>query len=375
MPKPIILLKRGILRLTGVDRKNFLQGLITNDINLLTPLHSLYSALLSPQGKFLHDFFLIEEGDAVLLDTQKDQIDALKKRLGLYKLRAQVTLEDVSDDYAVFALPDYQGGDAGQTEEWKGGIRFVDPRLSLLGARWVVKYIPKRFQKVDVIRQTHSESCAAYQQQQDPSSRTNPEGQHPHSLKDEGYKNICSDFLYQEDDETYELSRVKLGIPEAGKDMIADRSIPLEAGLQDLNAIGWTKGCYLGQELVARTKYRGEIRKRLLPVEIVISSPEDLEIIWSMRCEPRASSLSPKEISKATRDDTWQSPPCQATPRPDHSLRGEAPIIGENGDKVGELYSLQATSGIARLRLEDLQRPLFIGAIPLKPFIPSWIKL
>lgn len=358
MPKPIILLKRGILRLTGVDRKNFLQGLITNDINLLTPLHSLYSALLSPQGKFLHDFFLIEERDAVFLDTQKDQIDALKKRLGLYKLRAQVILEDVSDDYAVFALPDHQGGNAGQTEEWQGGIRFVDPRLSLLGARWVVKHIPKEFQNAAASR-TH----------------TNPEGQHPHSLKDEGYKNICSDFLYQEDDETYELSRVKLGIPEAGKDMIADRSIPLEAGLQDLNAIGWTKGCYLGQELVARTKYRGEIRKRLLPVEIVISSPEDLEIIWSMRCEPRASPLSPKETSEASRDDTQQPRPRHAAPRPDNSLRGEAPIIGENGDKVGELYSLQATSGIARLRLEDLQRPLFIGAIPIKPCIPSWIKL
>ena len=287
-----------------------------------------------------------------------------------------MTLEDVSEDYTVFALPDHQGGNAGQTEEWQGGIRFVDPRLSLLGARWVVKHIPQQFQKVNVVKRMHGEPPAAYHQDASHGTNMNPEERHLQSLKDEGYKNICSDFLYQEDDETYELSRVKLGIPEAGKDMIADRSIPLEAGLQDLNAIDWTKGCYLGQELVARTKYRGEIRKRLLPVEIVISSPADLEIIWSMRCEPRVTSLSSKETSELKRDNTRQSHPNHTVaPRSDNSLRGEVTIIGENGNKVGELYSLQTASGIARLRLEDLQRPLFIGAFPLKPYIPSWIKL
>lgn len=282
MQQPIVLSRRGVLRLTGEDRKNFLQGLMTNDIHLLTPFRSLYSALLSPQGKFLHDFFLLEEGDAIFLETWKDQLELLKKRLNLYKLRAQVTLEDVSDQYAVFVMPDGKEAISGQTQVWQGGLHFIDPRFSLLGARWIVPY--KNFSS--------------------------------------------SSFMYQEDDQGYELLRVQLGIPEAGKDMIPERSIPLETGLQDLNAISWTKGCYLGQELTARTRYRGEIRKRLLPIKM--------------------SSLS---------------------------FDATHPILDSRNEKAGELCSLQETFGIARLRLEKLEGPLFINSVPLTVHIPSWIHL
>ena len=261
MQQPILLSNRGVLRLTGEDRKNFLQGLITNDIHLLTPFHSLYTALLNPQGKFLHDFFLVEERETIFLETGKDQLEPLKKRLSLYKLRAQVILEDISDVCAVFVMSATQDSVPGQTETWQRGVRFIDPRLSLLGARGIMPY-----------------------------------------------KKFPSSFMYQ--------------------DMIPERSIPLETGLQDLNAVSWTKGCYLGQELTARTRYRGEIRKRLLPVEIASDSFDATQ-----------------------------------------------PILDLKGGKAGELYSFQGTRGIARLRLEKLKGHLFINSVPLTAHIPSWIHL
>ena len=281
MQQPILLSNRGVLRLTGEDRKNFLQGLITNDIHLLTPFHSLYTALLSPQGKFLHDFFLVEEGETIFLETGKDQLEPLKKRLSLYKLRAQVILEDISDVYAVFVMSVAQGSVPGQTETWQRGVRFIDPRLSLLGARGIMPY-----------------------------------------------KKFPSSFMYQDNDQEYERLRIQLGIPTAGKDMIPERSIPLETGLQDLNAISWTKGCYLGQELTARTRYRGEVRKRLLPVKIASDSFDATQ-----------------------------------------------PILDLKGRNAGELYSFQGARGIARLRLEKLKGHLFINSVPLTAHIPAWINL
>jgi folate-binding protein YgfZ len=283
MHTPILLSERGILALTGKDRKLFLQGLMTNDISLLTPSHSLYSALLTPQGKILHDFFLIEEGETILLETQKAQIDLLKKRLNLYKLRSQIMLEEVTDSYKVFVIPPSQEiqAKAGYTQPWQEGLYFIDPRCSLLGARWIVHR-----------------------------------------------KNLPPTFSFREDKSEYEILRIKLGIPEMGKDMISERSIPLEVGLHDLNAISWSKGCYLGQELTARTKYRGELRKRLLPVE-VLSQPFD-------------------------------------------SLK---PIFNGSGEKAGELHSFLEGFGIARLRLEHIKTSLFIDSIPLKVHIPCWVSL
>ena len=277
MSEPVFLSHQRILRLSGSDRKTFLQGLMTNDIQLLSSTSAVYSLMLTPQGKFLYDFFLYEYKDYLFIDIHQDQVDSFKKRLNLYKLRADVSIEDISVDYAVFSslnLIDPQ-------KNYPHCMIYQDPRLKDLGYRWIVKR-----QSIEV------------------------------------------NFCLIPKDEAYDFFCMTLGIPKGYKDMIPDRSIPLESGVQDLNAISWTKGCYIGQELMARTRYRGEIRKRLFPVELTVGNFKTL-----------------------------------------------APIVSETGDKVGDLYSFQKNQGIARLKIDVIQKPLFLEGALLKVHQPNWMNL
>lgn len=198
---------RGILEIQGTDRASFLQGLITNDTELLTPDRSLYAALLTPQGRFLYDFFITDQGESLFLEGEAERLEALIQKLTLYKLRSDVTLVP-RPDLNVYAL----WGDDLAT----GPQTYRDPRSEAVGLRgW--------------------------------GDADHPEAT-PASWED------------------YDLHRLKLGIPEGGRDLIPEKSIPLEVTLDDLNAISWTKGCYMGQELTARTKHQGLVRKRLMSV-------------------------------------------------------------------------------------------------------------
>jgi tRNA-modifying protein YgfZ len=187
---------RAVLRIHGEDRKSFLQGLITNDIHKLSPETPLYAALLNPQGKILFDFFLVEDGESILLDCWSEKAEALIQRLTMYKLRAKASIvpETELKVYADFELP-LSG--------------FIDPRHPQLGQRL-----------------------------------------------------ITPQTLASSPPETYHLHRLSLGIPDSS-DFIEERSFPIEFGLGDLNAISYTKGCYVGQEVVARSKTRGTINKAL----------------------------------------------------------------------------------------------------------------
>jgi folate-binding protein YgfZ len=237
-PRFVILDDRGLLAVTGPDRVSFLQGLVSNDMEKAGPGRAVYAALLSPQGKYLYDFFVVELDGALLLDCERAGLEGLAKRLSLYKLRADVTIEDRSDEFCVAAL--FGDGalaalalahEPGAALAFGGGMAFTDPRLTAVGGRSV---LPRPEAEAALI----ATGC-------DPAEASD-----------------------------YDSLRLHLGLPDASRDLIAEKSILLEGGFDELNGVDWDKGCYMGQELTARTKYRGLIKKRLMPVTFDGPPPE-----------------------------------------------------------------------------------------------------
>ena len=224
--------ERGLLVVAGEDRRAFLQGLISNDVEKATPERAIHAALLTAQGKYLHDFFVAALGETLILEGEATRLADLQRRLSMYKLRAKVTLGPASGDLAVFAvfgsgalaaltLPD----EAGAARPYAGGVAFVDPRLGALGARVIAP------------RDTAAAALAA-----------------------DGF--AAADFA------AYDRLRLAEGVPDGSRDLAIEKSILLESGFDELNGVDWKKGCYIGQELTARTKYRGLIKKRLMPVRV-----------------------------------------------------------------------------------------------------------
>ena len=209
---------RAVIAVTGPEARPFLQGLITNDVERLAPGTGVYAALLTPQGKILFDFFLVEGDGAILVDCLAGVRDALLKRLTMYKLRSKIIIE-TRDHLAVLA-------------EWDGAsaryaISYSDPRVSELGRRAII-------------------------------------------AKGEMQRALISADVYHK-------HRLALGVPE-GADFGSDRMFALDADLDELNAVDFDKGCYIGQELTARMKHRGTARKRLLPIEITHGAPDDASL-------------------------------------------------------------------------------------------------
>lgn len=222
--------ERGILSVAGPDRRTFLQGLISNDVNKVDESRAIYSGFLTAQGRFLHDFFLVEIGDLFHLDGEAARLDDLRRRLSLYKLRAKVTLA-ADDSMAVIALlgPGTHAAlglpeDRGSARPFQGGVVYVDPRLAGLGARAI---LPK--DRIDALARA-------------------------------GFA--------QGRFEDYDRLRLSLGVPDGSRDMPVEKALLLESGFDELDGIDWKKGCYIGQELTARMKYRALVKKRLMPVRI-----------------------------------------------------------------------------------------------------------
>ncbi|MGI9498427.1 MAG: YgfZ/GcvT domain-containing protein [Geminicoccaceae bacterium] len=232
-----VMLKRGVLAIEGDEARSFLQGLISNDIENVRPDRAIYAALLTPQGKCLFDFFIAEQGSLLLLDVEADRLPALAQRLTMYKLRAKVDIADVSGDFGVGALlgpsvlQDVElGAEPGAGRGLDGGVIYTDPRLSVLGARAIL-----------------------------------PKGSMTASLKAFG--------LEAGADEDYERMRFAAGVPEGAVELGVDKSPLLELGFEELRGVDFDKGCFVGQELTARMKYRGLVRKRLMPVTFEDGSP------------------------------------------------------------------------------------------------------
>ncbi|MDH3660508.1 MAG: folate-binding protein [Alphaproteobacteria bacterium] len=235
-----VMLERGVLAITGEEARPFLQGLISNDIEKVGPDRAIYAALLTPQGKCLFDFFIAQREDGLFLDVEAHRLPALLQRLTMYKLRAKVDIADVSGDFCVAALlgasvfQDVGLSDQpGAAAPLGGGVAFVDPRLSALGARAI---LPKASAAASL------EAPEALGLQAGPA-------------------------------EDYDRTRFAAGVPEGSTELGIDKSPLLELGFEELGGVDFDKGCFVGQELTARMKYRGLVRKRLLPVTFEGGSP------------------------------------------------------------------------------------------------------
>lgn len=212
---------RGLIHLAGPDVRKLLQGLITNDVEGLAPNRGVFSGLLSPQGKILFDFLLHQTGDGVVLDIDQTQIEACIKRLTLYRLRSDVSITDMSDQTHVIAA----WGEEEPPPAPCGGLTIKDPRHDDLGWR--------------IYTQTNKQSV-------DPGSQADAAAYHRH--------------------------RISLGVPEGGKDYVYGGAFPHEALYDEINGVSFSKGCFVGQEVVSRMEHRGATRKRI----VMVTGQDDL---------------------------------------------------------------------------------------------------
>lgn len=215
---------RAFLRLSGADTYDFLQGVITNDVNQLKEKPGLFAALLSPQGKILHDFFLVRHGDTLLMDMEADALDSLLKKLKLYRLRSRVDIIDVSQQWKLYMV---WGKTLAQAILPQGSVPVLDPRMAGFAMRL---YCPINT---------------------------------PLQPGPEGTEATLTDF---------DRYRLEHAIPDSSRDA-SDRNLLLELGYDALNGVSFTKGCYIGQEVTARMHHRNVLRKCLFMVKSKDGSP------------------------------------------------------------------------------------------------------
>jgi len=232
----ILLEDRGLILIKGEDVKNFLQNIITNDIEKVNLSNSIFSALFTPQGKYLFEFFLIQSKNGYLLDCDNKFTNEIINYLLKYKLRSKIEILDISKDYVIGLINlekflDLQKNEnkTGDTIEFRGSPLFLDPRNNNLGAR-----ILSSLEKLHL------------------------------TIKKLNLKITKPN--------TYFAKAHSLGIPIKGIENLKDQLFGLEANFEELNAIDFKKGCYIGQENTARMKLKEKLRRRLLP----ISSTEKL---------------------------------------------------------------------------------------------------
>jgi folate-binding protein YgfZ len=257
--------RRSVLAIEGEDRVAFLQGLVSNDVAEARPDNAVWAALLTPQGKWLADFFIFADGERLLLDCEREQAPAIFQRLSRYRLRSKVALHH-AEDLLVYAA-------------WDGvpsvaAIKAPDPRLPAAGWR-LLSAVP-----------------------------------------------LAADALEAD----WDRHRLALGLPDGSRDLESEKTVLLEAGFDELHGVSWSKGCYMGQELTARTKYRGLVKRRLIPV----------------------------------------------------SVEGPLPAPGSpvlrDGTEVGTMRSGREGVGLAVLRLDALEGALTCEGAVLAPHQPAWMQ-
>jgi tRNA-modifying protein YgfZ len=226
--KAAFLTDRGVVKVAGEDARNFLNGLITTDLDKLQPGLGRFGALLTPQGKIIVDFLITEapagHGGGFLIDCPKALAQTLADKLKFYKLRAKVAVENLSDDLGVLAAWD---GVPAATPD----LSFADPRDARLGIRILV----------------------------------------PADLKQRLAELIGAELV---DDGDYEAHRIAIGVPRGGLDFIYGDAFPHETNMDRLAGVDFDKGCYVGQEVVSRMQHRGTARTRSVKVLLDGPSPE-----------------------------------------------------------------------------------------------------
>jgi tRNA-modifying protein YgfZ len=226
--KAAFLPDRGVVKVSGEDARNFLNGLVTTDVALVRPGLGRFGALLTPQGKIIVDFLITEapagHGGGFLLDVSRALAQGLTDKLKFYKLRAKVTVENLSDSMGVLAA--WEGEPAMKPE-----LSFADPRNDALGWRILI----------------------------------------PEELKQKVADVIGAELV---DSEAYELHRIVSGAPRGGLDFMYSDAFPHETNMDRLNGVDFDKGCYVGQEVVSRMQHRGTARTRTVKIILEDFSPE-----------------------------------------------------------------------------------------------------
>ncbi len=219
---------RGVVRVSGEPARGFLNGLLTADIETMTPATPRFAALLTPQGKIVADGIVVEapaeDGGGFYLDCPRALASMLVERLGFYRLRTKVTIEDLSGRLGVLAV----WGGAGESEH---GLSYGDPRLAALGFRVIL----------------------------------------PPEAAEEAARDLGAAL---QDANAYEAHRIALGVPRGGLDFVYGDAFPHDAGMDQLGGVDFRKGCFVGQEVVSRVEHRGSARTRIVPVRYTGSAPE-----------------------------------------------------------------------------------------------------
>ncbi len=294
--KAVILSDRNVVAISGTDRIKFLQGLVTNDIRRLAPDRALYAGFLTGQGKLLCDVFVVEDGERILIDIATAHVEEFFKRLTTFKLRAAVEFGATAPALAVAAVWGAEAaarlglasaeGVAGKAALAEAHYAFVDPRIAALGARFV--YPAGRPIEAELAQLGFAGATTA----------------------------------------DYAAHRLALGIADTAE-IGGEICYPLEANFEMLNGVDFKKGCYVGQELTARMKLKGELRKRVLPV-------------------------------------TGTAP-----------LPGAGTPVTANGTELGPLIAASGTQGLALVRLDRLagakEDAIRAQEVQLSVHWPSWL--
>jgi tRNA-modifying protein YgfZ len=226
--KAALLSDRGVIKVSGEAARDFLNGLVTTDVGLIQPGLGRFGALLTPQGKITADFLITEapsgHGGGFLIDCPRALAQTLADKLGFYKLRAKVVVENLSDSLGVLAVWDGEPG-------VKPDLTFADPRNEKLGQRMLV----------------------------------------PAELAPKAAHLIGADLV---DGAVYEAHRIACGAPRGGIDFMYGDAFPHETNMDRLHGVDFDKGCYVGQEVVSRMQHRGTARTRTVRLILDESPPE-----------------------------------------------------------------------------------------------------
>ena len=240
-----ILNNRSILYVNGLDAKDFLQNLISNDINKVTDNSSCFASLLTPQGKFLYEFIVVKHKSGYFIDCEKDQSEEILRQLNIYKIRSKVEILNLSNEFVVASIGyekyltiDCSKDILGFTFKYREDPIILDPRNKDLGARLIIN-LEKLYLSLKKL-----------------------------GLKDDKVEN-------------YYARSHKLGVVPKNLNQLKNKLFGIECNYEELNGIDFKKGCYVGQENTARIKLKNKLSKRLLPIEVIKGDLFEDEIIYN----------------------------------------------------------------------------------------------
>ena len=240
-----ILEDRAILYINGLDAKDFLQNLISNDINKVTDKSSCFASLLTPQGKFLYEFIVVKHKSGYFIDCEKSQSEEIFKQFNLYKIRSKIEILNLSNEFVVasFGYEKYLSIEStedvlGYTIKYREDPIILDPRNKNLGARLIIN-----LEKL--------------------------------------YLSLKKLNLKEDKIENYYNQSHKLGIVPKNLNKLKNKLFGIECNYEELNGIDFKKGCYIGQENTARIKLKNKLSKRLLPIKLINGKLTENEKIYN----------------------------------------------------------------------------------------------